>query len=134
MLQTTRKTVVKARSLRRAMTLPEGLLWRVLRQRPEGLKFRRQHPCGRYVLDFYCESAKLGIEVDGVAHDMGDRPRRDAERDNWLADQGITILRIPAVDVLQEFEAVIQQIVAACGPLHPAAARRGPPPLQGGMP
>ena len=133
MLGTTKKTVAKARSLRRALTLPEGLLWRVLRQRPEGHKFRRQHPCGPFVLDFYCEGAKLGIEVDGMAHDMGDRPERDIARDRWLSERGIRILRIPARHVLHDMDAVVRQITAECGPLHPDAARRGPPPLQGGI-
>jgi very-short-patch-repair endonuclease len=68
------ETVLRARSLRREMTLPEGMLWQVLRQRPEGFKFRRQHPIGRCVVDFYCPAARLVIEVDGEAHSMGDRP------------------------------------------------------------
>ena len=133
MLRTTKRTVANARSLRRSLTLPEGLLWRALRGRPNNLKFRRQHPCGPYVLDFYCESAKLGIEIDGMAHDMGDRPERDASRDSWLSDNGIRVLRIPARHVLKDLDAVIRQIVYVCGPLHPDALRRGPPPLQGGI-
>lgn len=71
----------KARQLRRDMSLPERLLWRELRGKPAGLKFRRQHPVGPYVIDFYCASAKLGIEIDGIAHDMGERPERDMRRD-----------------------------------------------------
>ena len=133
MLRTTKTTVANARSLRRALTLPEGLLWRALRRRPDNLKFRRQHPCGPFVLDFYCESARLGIEVDGMAHDLGDRPQRDASHDRWLSDNGIRVLRIPARHVLQDLDAVIRQIISACGPLHHAAARRGPPPLQGAI-
>ncbi|MGI8611412.1 MAG: endonuclease domain-containing protein [Sphingomicrobium sp.] len=133
MLKTTKRTVAVARSLRRALTLPEGLLWRALRRRPNNLKFRRQHPCGPYVLDFYCESARLGIEVDGIAHDMGDRPQRDASRDRWLTDNGIGVLRIPARHELDDLDAVVRQITAACGPLHHDASRRGPPPLQGGI-
>ena len=54
-----------ARKLRRKMTLPEVILWHWLRQRPQGLKFRRQHPTGPYVLDFFCSDARLAIEVDG---------------------------------------------------------------------
>ncbi|MEO6042140.1 MAG: DUF559 domain-containing protein [Croceibacterium sp.] len=67
-------TVRKARRLRREMTLSEVLLWREFRKRPGGLKFRRQHASGDYVLDFFCSDARLAIEVDGIAHDMGDRP------------------------------------------------------------
>ena len=133
MLRTTKTTVATARSLRKSHTLPEGLLWRALRRRPSDLKFRRQHPCGPFVLDFYCESAKLGIEVDGVAHDMGDRPQRDASRDRWLSEKGIQVMRIPARHVLQDLDAVVRQIIISCRPLHPDAARRGPPPLQGGI-
>ena len=62
-----RKTVLNARTLRRAMTRPEVLLWQVLRERPNGLRFRRQHPVGPFVLDFYCPAARLAIEVDGMS-------------------------------------------------------------------
>jgi very-short-patch-repair endonuclease len=58
--------------------------------------FRRQHPIGRYVLDFYCAKARLAIEIDGISHDMSTRPKRDIERDAWLAAHGVTVLRIAA--------------------------------------
>ena len=106
--------VLRARSLRREMTLPEGLLWRELRLRPEGFKFRRQHPIGPVVVDFYCPAAKLVIEVDGEAHGMGDNPRRDIERDAWLRREGLRVLRIPASDVLRDLVSVVTQILAEC--------------------
>src|SRR4051812_12744844 len=84
MRQTTKGTVAKARALRRDMSPAEIALWQILRSRPVGLKFRHQHPAGPFVLDFYCAARKLVIEVDGVAHEMGDNPRRDERRDNWL--------------------------------------------------
>src|SRR4051794_34797093 len=93
---TTKATVARARTLRRTMTRPEARLWQVLRTRPEGLKFRRQHPIGPYVLDFYCPSSKLAIEVDGETHGMGGNPARDAARDSWLREQGLRTCRIPA--------------------------------------
>ena len=96
MRSTTNATVAKARALRREMTRPEARLWQVLRTRPEGLKFRRHHPIGPFVLDFYCPAAKLAIEVDGCAHDMGDNPARDRRRDRWLQEKGLRMLRIPA--------------------------------------
>ena len=111
MRQTTRATVVKARKLRREMTPPEAMLWRILRDRPEGLKFRRQHPVGPYVADFYCPSRKLIIEVDGIAHAMGDTPQRDARRDEWLRQHGYRVVRIPAVEVLGDAEAVLNHIL-----------------------
>lgn len=67
------------------MSLPEVLLWRILRQRQTGFRFRRQHPIGTWVLDFYCPEAKLGIEIDGISHDMGDGPERDARRRRAIA-------------------------------------------------
>ena len=131
MLSPRRSTVNRARALRRVMTLPEVLLWRALRARPGGLKFRRQHPAGPYVIDFYCEAALMGIEVDGIAHGMGNNPERDVARDAWLAGAGISILRIPAGQVLRSLEDVVFYIVNQCEPLHHPAD--GPPPLQGGI-
>jgi len=78
------------------MTLPEVLLWRELRKSPLGIKFRRQHPVGPFVLEFYCPQAKLGIEVDGMAHDMEGRPEQDEARTTGLAGRDIGLLRIPA--------------------------------------
>jgi very-short-patch-repair endonuclease len=106
-----RDTIRKARTLRREMSLPEVLLWRLLRQKPSGVKFRRQYPAGPYVLDFYAPDAKLGIEIDGIAHDMGDRPERDLRWDAWLAAQGFTIVRIAARDVLKDVEGVANSIL-----------------------
>ncbi|MBX9796257.1 endonuclease domain-containing protein [Sphingomonas sp.] len=123
--------VRQSRRLRRAMTLPEILLWQALRDRPGGLKFRRQHPSGAYTLDFYCSDARLAIEVDGEAHSRSDRPARDAVRDAWFADRGIATLRLAAADVLRDLDAVVRGIVAqACArlPLHHPAAPGGPPP------
>ncbi len=94
------------------MTLPEVLLWRELKKRPKRLKFRRQHPFGRYILDFYCDAAKLLVEIDGEIHNRGDRPERDAERDQWLSSQGLTALRIPAKDVLANLEGVLRHVIA----------------------
>lgn len=111
------------------MSLPEVLLWQVLRSGPTGLKFRRQHPTGPYDLDFYCSDARLAIEVDGEAHERGDRPQRDAARDRWLSDKGIETMRIPAVEVLRDLEGVLQGISAeaiARLPLHHPAQPGGP--------
>jgi very-short-patch-repair endonuclease len=103
------------------MSLPEVLLWQVLRRGPGGLKFRRQHPTGPYDLDFYCGDARLAIEIDGQAHERGDRPARDAARDRWLREKGIHTLRIPAVEVLRNLEGVLQLVAAEATarlPLH----------------
>ena len=128
------QTFSHARELRRAMSLPEVILWQALRKkRLAGLRFRRQHPIGPYILDFYCPSARLAIEVDGFAHDTAARVRHDERRQAWLAQQGITVLRIGASDVLkdQRLEAVLVAIErAAAG--TPSGSLRSPPPPHGG--
>jgi very-short-patch-repair endonuclease len=89
------------------MSLPEVLLWRELkRSSGPGPQFRKQHPCGPYVLDFYCARARLCIEVDGSAHGIGDRPERDDRRDAYLAQIGIRVERIAAVAALSDPHAV----------------------------
>ena len=106
--------VLRARSLRREMTLPEGLLWRELRKRPGGCKFRRQHPIGNFVVDFNCSAAKVVVEVDGEAHARGDNPRLDRERGLQLSEQGLRVLRVAASDVLRDLDSVIRQILGEC--------------------
>jgi len=101
-----------AKRLRKAMTLPEIGLWLALRQNHAGLRFRRQHAVNNYVLDFYCAPARLAIEVDGEAHDRGDRPARDAVRDAWLSGRGVQVLRYSANDVLSNLEGVVREIMA----------------------
>ena len=126
--------VARARKLRKEMTLPEVLLWRLLRGQPQGVKFRRQHPSSRIGMDFYCSDARLVFEVDGIAHDMGDNPERDLNRDAWLRSKGIETVRIPATDVLKDAAAVADGILAMTLsrlPLHhPARAGRSPSPGQ----
>ena len=115
------------------MTLPEVLLWQALRRRPAGLRFRRQHPAGNYVLDFFCPARRLVIEVDGEVHNRSNQSRHDAERDRWLSQQGTRILRIPARHVLSDLDAVVRHIVAeaASGASYPSTACGGPPPPPG---
>jgi very-short-patch-repair endonuclease len=105
----------KARRLRRSMSLPEVLLWRELRKKPNGVQYRRQHPAGPYVLDFFCATAKLAIEVDGEAHNRGGRPQRDEARDEWLERQGVRVIRIPANEVLKNLDGVLQLISVESG-------------------
>jgi very-short-patch-repair endonuclease len=84
--------------------------------------------------DFACLERRLIIEVDGEGHSYGDQPRRDAARDALLRREGFLIVRIAAGDVLKDMDAVLRCILATCsdvGPLHHAAARRGPPPRSG---
>jgi very-short-patch-repair endonuclease len=107
-------TLKRAKRLRRDMTLPEVLLWRELRRRQWGMHFRKQHPIGPYVLDFYCSEHRLAVEVDGAVHDLPEQARHDERRDAWLRQQGIRLLRFRAADVLngRELEGVLQLIEA----------------------
>jgi very-short-patch-repair endonuclease len=106
--------VLRARALRRDMTLPEGLLWQALRKRPDGLKFRRQHPVGRYIVDFYYPAARLVVEIDGENHSMGDRPERDLRRDDWLRHKGLRVVRFAAADAMNDLQSVVTAILRVC--------------------
>ncbi|SEI64089.1 Very-short-patch-repair endonuclease [Sphingobium sp. AP50] len=124
-----RETVEKARKLRRALSPPEVALWQWLRSRPDGFKFRRQHLAGPYILDFYCPSARLAIEVDGGGHDIAEQIARDARRDGWLQAQGLRVLRVRAVDIFRDFDAVGRQILHCCCTLPSTSLRLVPLPM-----
>ena len=109
-------TIERARKLRREMSLPEVLLWQRLRSKPLGVKFRNQHPVGKFVADLYCHQAKQVIEIDGIVHDLGDNPERDEVRNHWMHDLGLKVLRIPAVDVLADPDAIAQSLAELCRP------------------
>jgi len=111
--RTSRPTKVFAKTLRRSLSLPEVLLWQALKGRQfEGLQFRKQHPVGPYILDFYCHDLKLAVEVDGQSHGMGDRAERDAVRDAWLEARGVRTLRLPASLVLESVDDALRTIRA----------------------
>ena len=117
-----------ARDLRSRMTDAEALLWMLLRNRRiAGAKFRRQHPAGRYILDFYCEEKKLGIELDGGQH--GEAVKYDQQRDDWLHAQGIQVLRFWNNQMLAETEAVMEAIYLA---LNQKNSNQGTPLPQAG--
>ena len=104
----------RARRLRRDSTFPERLLWSRLRgRRLAGLKFRRQHPVGRFIVDFYCDEHRLAVELDGQSHN--DRAAHDAARSAWLEQQGVRVLRFHNDDVLEDVEPVLAAIAKAAG-------------------
>ena len=109
-----RDTVKRARQLRSEMSVPERILWRHLRGRPRGLKFRRQHPAGAYIIDFYCARLRLAIEVDGWAHDSAETIKRDQAKSAFLRSQGIATTRIPAAAVMDDIEATITRLLDIC--------------------
>ncbi len=109
-----RDSVAKSRELRRNSTKPESLLWSALRSgRLAGLKFRRQHPIGPYVADFYCHAVNLVVEIDGMSHD--DRGEYDRERTEYLSRSGLKVIRVLNDDVFEDLEAVIPYIAREAG-------------------
>jgi very-short-patch-repair endonuclease len=77
------------------------------------------------MLDFYCAKARLAIEIDGLSHDVGGRPHRDAKRDAWLEAQGAAVTRVPATDVLRSADAVADGLFRLATAM---AEERAPPP------
>jgi very-short-patch-repair endonuclease len=120
------KSYERAKTFRRALTPPEARLWVRLRRRSlSDLRFRRQHPVGPYILDFYCAAARLAVEVDGEVHGQADQAERDVRRDAWLAGRGVRVIRLRAEDVRVQLDDVLEFIVReATGRLTPAS----PPP------
>ena len=111
---TTRHMTQRARRLRRDATVPERMLWGLLRNRRLlGLKFRRQVPIGPYVVDYLCEQEKLVVELDGMSH-MG-RQAEDDRRSAYLSDQGLRVARVTNDQVLADLEAVAVDILRAMG-------------------
>ena len=126
-----KKTVARARDLRRTMTLPEVLLWQHIRgRRLDGIRFRRQHPIGPHILDFFCEDARLAVEVDGESHSQAEAVEHDNRRTEWLNARGISVVRIPARYVLSELAAVVDHIQRQVRD-QPPPPLRGPPPPAG---
>ena len=101
----------RCREMRKNPTEAERVLWERLRDRRlNGYKFRRQHPIGGYVLDFYCAEAHLGIEVDGGVHLNVEQAVDDQRRSQDLARMGISILRFWNSEVLADLERVLSRI------------------------
>jgi very-short-patch-repair endonuclease len=114
-----------AKQLRKALTPAEQQLWQALRGgKLAGLKFRRQHPVGHFILDFYCAAHKLVIEVDGEIHET--QIEYDAARTTKLEDHGYKILRFTNEVVLHQIEIVLTEILQAVE-LHSVRETEGPP-------
>ena len=104
--------ITRARAMRRAMTAPEVMLWSRLRGRSgERPTFRRQHPLESIILDFYCPSLRLAIEVDGATHWDEDAQQRDRAWDHWLKQQGVDVMRIPASSIYRDLAGVMDGIL-----------------------
>jgi very-short-patch-repair endonuclease len=107
-------TKTNARTLRRDSTDAEAVIWYNLRRHGvAGYKFRRQHPFGPYILDFYCPSAGLVVELDGSQHLEPHNALRDQAKTEFLHEQGLRVLRFDNIQALKETRAVLEVILAA---------------------
>jgi very-short-patch-repair endonuclease len=123
----TERLIAYAKVLRGDSTDAERMLWSQIRaKRLDGLKFRRQHPIGKYIVDFVCLEKKIIIELDGGQHSAPERKEYDRERDNWLEKEGYKVLRFWNNDVLLNIKRALEVIRGHCSehpPLHPLPSR-----------
>lgn len=105
--------LARARELRQPQTPAETKIWAHLRHRQLGdFKFRRQHPIGRFVADFYCAACRLVIEIDGDSHTG--QGEYDVARSAWLSEQGYEVIRFTNRDVFRHLDAVLEAILHKC--------------------
>jgi len=106
----------RAKSLKREMTPAEKILWNELRDgRLEGYKFRRQHPIGKFIADFYCHQGKLVVELDGSIHDNEDVKERDASRTSEIENFELRVIRFQNEDIFKKLNEVLKQIMFSLG-------------------
>ena len=111
-----RPSVRRRRELRRATTEPEQAMWFELRDRRlAGFKFRRQHSCGPFILDFFCQEQLLAVELDGGQHFEIAAQRYDERRSQYLGELGIRVLRFSNDQIFAERDAVLEVILRALG-------------------
>ena len=117
--------LARARELRQPLTPQENKLWQRLRGKQlDGLKFRRQHPIYRFILDFYCPQQKLVIEIDGDAHAEPEQQRYDQARAEWLEQRGLRVIRFTNREVETNLEGVLMTIAQACAVDGPESETR----------
>ena len=117
-----------ARELRQPQTPAEATLWRQLRNRNLGFKFRRQHEIEFFIIDFYCAEVKLCIEVDGESHLTRDQQEYDAARTEYLESLGRIVIRFTNNDVRFNIHAVVQEILDTCNEMKSKKNRTLPSP------
>ena len=100
----------KAKILRSNLTQTETILWNRLRKKQLGVKFRRQHPIGFFIVDFYCHEKKLVIEIDGEYHLRSSQIINDEDRDLELQNLGLNVIRFTDHQVLNEIDRVLDEI------------------------
>ena len=123
-----------SRTLRKKMTESERVLWsRLRRKQLLGVQFYRQKPIGNYIVDFFAPKATLVVEVDGSQHAIPEQAEKDRERDHYLNNRGIRVLRFNSREVLTDTDSVVEVIYQA---MQQRLDKEIPldPPLQRGRP
>ncbi len=110
----------RARELRREMTSSEKVLWSLLRGKQLGIKFRKQHPIGPYITDFYAHDVGLIIEVDGDTHFTPEAKSYDSIRTDYLHQLGLTVLRFTNLEISRQLDGVLKQIYRTVQTVHPS--------------
>ena len=106
-----------AKLLRKNMTHAESILWAHLKTKPNGFKFRRQHPLGIYIADFYCHKLKLVIELDGSIHDNEEVKLNDEIRQKFIEEDGILVMRFKNEEILKDIQNVLRIVLEKCNEL-----------------
>ncbi|HPE54865.1 MAG TPA: DUF559 domain-containing protein [Bacteroidales bacterium] len=123
------------KELRKNLTPAEATLWTILQKKKlDGRKFRRQHSVSNYILDFYCPSEHLAIELDGEVHNTVSAAEYDAERDLFLLHTGIKVLRFENKMVFEQPDMLLEAIRQEFGKNQPPRPQADTPPLEGGEP
>ena len=100
----------RVRELRHQQNEPEKAAWHLLRDRRVGLKFRRQYPIERYVVDFYCSELRLALELDGGVRSQPSQMKKDAAKDAFLGNVGVRVLRLPNGLVTEDPEGFVRTV------------------------
>ena len=117
-----RNIIKNCRRLRKDQTDAEKVMWICLRSRQmSGVKFRRQYPVGKYILDFYAYSHKLAIELDGGQHYEDEGKKRDLGRTRYLNSEGIKVLRFPNNEVLVNMDGIYEVIMGEIEKINPSS-------------
>jgi very-short-patch-repair endonuclease len=123
---TSQASVKNARNFRIHSTPSEKLLWEALRgRRLDGLKFRRQYPVDRWIIDFFCLEKMLGVEVDGSVHEKQEVREHDQCREEFFNQMGIRVLRVSADQIEKNLPSVLQTIHSCHTPSSGVSQERG---------
>jgi type I restriction enzyme R subunit len=116
----------QVRELRKSQTSAEKIFWEVVRtKRLLGLKFRRQHQIGNFIVDFYCHDRKLVVELDGEIHNQPEQQQRDRQRSEYLQSLGLRVLRFTNQQIFNDLETILQTLINLLSPSPTGRGARG---------